>query len=106
MEHVLQLGPLLRRAVFLVQKEVAERVAASRAAATMAILSVATQLFANVELLFEVKPAAFHPPPKVDSAVLRLTPRNRAAELGIADPRRVSSLCGALLPPKAQDSAQ
>jgi len=36
-------------------------------------------------LLFEVKPAAFHPPPKVDSAVLRFQPHDRAADLGIAD---------------------
>jgi 16S rRNA (adenine1518-N6/adenine1519-N6)-dimethyltransferase len=43
------------------------------------------QLSADIELLFEVKPAAFHPPPKVDSAVLRFEPHDRAAELGIAD---------------------
>ena len=40
---------------------------------------------ADIELLFEVSPAAFHPPPKVDSAVLRFVPHDRAAELGIAD---------------------
>jgi 16S rRNA (adenine1518-N6/adenine1519-N6)-dimethyltransferase len=85
LEHVLQLGPALRRAVFLLQKEVAERAAAPPGSRDYGYLSVATQLFASVELLFEVKPAAFHPPPKVDSAVLRLTPRNRAASLGLAD---------------------
>jgi 16S rRNA (adenine1518-N6/adenine1519-N6)-dimethyltransferase len=96
LEHVLQLGPALRRAVFLLQKEVAERAAAPPGSRAYGYLSVATQLFASVDLLFEVKPAAFHPPPKVDSAVLRLTPRNRAADLGLADPRaflRFVALC-------------
>ena len=95
-KHALQLGSTLRRAVFLLQKEVAERAAASPGSRAYGYLSVATQLFAEVELLFEVKPAAFHPPPKVDSAVLRLTPRNRAAEFGLADPRaflRFIALC-------------
>ena len=44
-----------------------------------------TQLFSEPELMFTVPPGAFRPPPKVDSAVVRLTPRNRAAELGIDD---------------------
>jgi 16S rRNA (adenine1518-N6/adenine1519-N6)-dimethyltransferase len=94
--HVLQLGPILRRGVFLLQKEVAERAAAGPGSRRYGYLSVATQLFAEVDLLFEVKPAAFHPPPKVDSAVLRLTPRPRAAELGISDPQdflRFAALC-------------
>jgi len=96
MEHVLQLGPALRHAVFLLQKEVAERAAAPPGSRAYGYLSIATQLFAEVELLFEVKPAAFHPPPKVDSAVIRLTPRNRAADLGLTDPRaflRFVALC-------------
>jgi len=42
------------------------------------------QLSADIELLCEVKPAAFRPPPKVDSAVLRFQPHDRAAQLGIA----------------------
>jgi 16S rRNA (adenine1518-N6/adenine1519-N6)-dimethyltransferase len=87
LEHVLQLGPAMRRAVFLLQKEVAERAVASPGSRAYGYLSVATQLFSNVDLLFEVKPAAFHPPPKVDSAVVRLTPRNRAVDLGLSDPR-------------------
>ncbi len=86
LERVRDLGPLLRRGVFLVQKEVAERVAAGPGSRDYGYFSVAIQLFADVAVLFPVKPAAFHPPPKVDSAVLRLEPRNRAAELGITDP--------------------
>ena len=39
-------------------------------------------------------PKAFHPPPKVDSAVVRLDPRDRAAELGIADPAALAEFIG------------
>lgn len=74
-EKVLALGPLLRHAVFLVQKEVAERLAARPGSRDYGYLTVRTQFLAKVELLFEVPPKAFHPPPKVDSAVVRLTPR-------------------------------
>ena len=63
------------RAVFLIQKEVAERLAAKPGSRDYGYLTVSTQLFARVSLLFEVKPAAFHPPPKVDSAVVLLEPR-------------------------------
>jgi 16S rRNA (adenine1518-N6/adenine1519-N6)-dimethyltransferase len=63
------------RAVFLIQKEVAERIAATPGTRPYGYLTVAIQLYAGARLLFEVKPSAFHPPPKVDSAVLRLDPR-------------------------------
>jgi 16S rRNA (adenine1518-N6/adenine1519-N6)-dimethyltransferase len=63
------------RAVFLIQKEVAERLAATQGTREYGFLSVATQLFADVRVLFDVKPGAFHPPPKVDSAVVRLESR-------------------------------
>jgi 16S rRNA (adenine1518-N6/adenine1519-N6)-dimethyltransferase len=85
MERVMALGPAMRRGVFLTQKEVAERITASPGSRDYGYLSVAMQVSADIELLFEVPPAAFHPPPKVDSAVLRCAPHDRAAELGIAD---------------------
>ena len=66
------------RAVFLIQKEVAERLAAAPGCRDYGLLSVATQLFADVQVLFDVKPGAFRPPPKVDSAVVRLEPRTDA----------------------------
>ncbi|MGH9612034.1 MAG: 16S rRNA (adenine(1518)-N(6)/adenine(1519)-N(6))-dimethyltransferase RsmA [Bryobacteraceae bacterium] len=74
-EKVLRLGPLLQRAVFLVQKEVAERVSADPGSRDYGYLTVQTQFLAHAELLFEVPAAAFRPPPKVESAVIRLTPR-------------------------------
>lgn len=66
--------PRAARVVFLVQREVAERVAAPHGNATYGALSVGVQAVAKVERLFVVPAGAFHPPPQVDSAVLRLTP--------------------------------
>jgi 16S rRNA (adenine1518-N6/adenine1519-N6)-dimethyltransferase len=72
------------RAVFLVQKEVALRLAASPGSRDYGLLSVETALYAQARLLFDVKPAAFHPPPKVDSALVLLEPRGEpvAADAG------------------------
>ncbi len=69
--------------VFLVQKEVALRVAAPPGGSDYGALSVGIQAVAAVERLFSVPAGAFRPPPKVDSAVLRLTP---LAEPLIPDP--------------------
>jgi 16S rRNA (adenine1518-N6/adenine1519-N6)-dimethyltransferase len=66
--------PRPRVVVFLVQKEVAERVAADPGGAEYGALSVGVQAVASVERLFSVAAGAFSPPPKVDSAVLRMTP--------------------------------
>jgi 16S rRNA (adenine1518-N6/adenine1519-N6)-dimethyltransferase len=63
------------RAVFLIQKEVADRLVAAAGSRDYGFLTVHLALFAGVRRLFEVKPAAFHPPPKVDSAVVLLEPR-------------------------------
>jgi 16S rRNA (adenine1518-N6/adenine1519-N6)-dimethyltransferase len=60
------------RAVFLVQTEVAHRLAAGPGSRDYGYLTVFTQVQAKVELLFEVPRTAFRPPPKVDSAVVRL----------------------------------
>ena len=73
------------RAVFLVQKEVAERLVAEPRTRAYGLLTVATAVFARARLLFEVKPSAFHPPPKVDSAVVLLEPHGAPPGLGNAD---------------------
>ncbi len=62
------------RIVFLVQKEVADRVTAPAGEPAYGALSVGVQSVAAAERLFTVPAGAFHPRPKVDSAVLRLTP--------------------------------
>jgi len=66
--------PRPARVVFLVQKEVAERVAAGPGSKEYGALSVGVQSVAKPERLFTVPKGAFFPVPKVDSAVLRLTP--------------------------------
>lgn len=65
----------------MIQKEVAERMAASPGSRTYGILSVLVQAWYDVELLFTVEPGVFNPPPKVRSAVVRLT-RNDVCDLG------------------------
>jgi 16S rRNA (adenine1518-N6/adenine1519-N6)-dimethyltransferase len=65
------------RIVFLVQKEVADRVTAEPGGGTYGALSVGVQAVARAERLFVLPAGAFHPRPKVDSAVLRLTPLDR-----------------------------
>jgi 16S rRNA (adenine1518-N6/adenine1519-N6)-dimethyltransferase len=66
--------PRPRRIVFLVQKEVADRVGAAPGSGAYGALSVGVQAVATAERLFTVPAGAFQPRPKVDSAVLRLTP--------------------------------
>jgi 16S rRNA (adenine1518-N6/adenine1519-N6)-dimethyltransferase len=72
-------------AVFLIQKEVAQRLAAQPGTRDYGYLTVATQLFAQPEIAFAVAPGAFRPPPRVDSAVVVFDPRDRAAEMGVID---------------------
>ena len=67
--------PLPERVVFLVQREVAERLAAAPGGKRYGALSVGVQAVCRVEKLFVVRAGAFRPPPRVDSALVRLTPR-------------------------------
>ena len=81
------LPPRPRRIVFLVQKEVADRVTAAPGTAEYGALSIGVQAVARAERLFTVPAGAFKPRPKVDSAVLRLTPLERPL---VADEERES----------------
>jgi 16S rRNA (adenine1518-N6/adenine1519-N6)-dimethyltransferase len=67
--------------VFLIQKEVAERMQSAPGSKSFGILTLAVQLYAKVEKIMLVKPGAFSPPPEVTSAVIRL---HRHAALLIA----------------------
>ena len=60
---------------FMLQKEVVERMAAAPGSKVYGRLSVMLQLVCRVDPLLRVPPGAFRPPPKVESAVVRLTPR-------------------------------
>jgi len=67
--------PLPTCVVFLVQREVADRLAAEPGSKRYGALSVGVQAVCRVEKLFVVKAGAFRPAPRVDSAVVRFTPR-------------------------------
>jgi 16S rRNA (adenine1518-N6/adenine1519-N6)-dimethyltransferase len=68
----------VERVIGMFQKEVAQRIAASEGNKIYGVTSVLLQAFFKVEYLFEVNEQAFKPPPKVKSAVIRLTPRKES----------------------------
>jgi len=72
-------------AVMMVQREVAERLAAKPGGREYGLLSATAQLYSKVELLFTLPPSAFNPPPKVDSAVVRLTIKPQGARLRVPE---------------------
>jgi 16S rRNA (adenine1518-N6/adenine1519-N6)-dimethyltransferase len=67
--------PRADRAVYLVQREVAQRLSAKPGSKEYGALTVNVAAVARAETLFGVPPGAFAPPPKVESAVVRITPR-------------------------------
>jgi 16S rRNA (adenine1518-N6/adenine1519-N6)-dimethyltransferase len=75
--------------VILVQREVADRIAAKPGTRDYGLLSATAQLHARVEKLFTIPPAAFAPPPKVHSTALRLTMAPRQKELGLDGDRHI-----------------
>ena len=79
--RVLDYKELIPCCTGMIQKEVAERLAAPPGSKTYGILSVLVQAWYDVEYLFTVEPGVFNPPPKVRSAVIRLT-RNATTDLG------------------------
>ena len=76
---------------FMLQKEVVDRMAAEPGSKVYGRLSVMLQLACRVEPLFTVPPGAFRPPPKVDSAVVRLVPL-ALEQLPDADPERIYTI--------------
>ena len=73
--HLLAFEARITDMHFMLQREVAERIVAEPGSKTWGRLSVLLQYFCTAELLFEVSPACFQPPPEVWSAVIRLRPR-------------------------------
>lgn len=69
----------VQEVVCMIQKEVAERIAANHGNKTYGILSVLLQAYYNIEYLFTVHEHSFNPAPKVKSAVIRLYRNNRAS---------------------------
>ena len=74
--HLLAHAVYIQDMLFMLQKEVAERLAAPPHSATYGRLSIMMQYHCEIELLFNVAPNAFFPPPKVQSSILRLVPHS------------------------------
>lgn len=77
---ILEYKDCVPQSVGMIQKEVAMRIASPPGSKDYGILSVFLQAYYNIEYLFTVEPGVFNPPPKVKSAVVRLT-RNKCAKL-------------------------
>ena len=67
----------VKEVVCMIQKEVAERIVSKHGNKVYGILSVLLQTFYDIEYLFSVDPMVFDPPPKVNSAVIKLVRNNR-----------------------------
>jgi len=79
--RIIEHRAIVPEVVVMVQREVAQRIAEKPGSRTYGILSVLLQAFYNIEYLFTVSEGCFTPPPKVKSAVIRLT-RNNVHDLG------------------------
>jgi len=93
MRRVLTRGDRFPVAVFMVQREVAQRLVAPPGTRDRGLLTLEVELAARSELLFTVPPRCFAPPPEVTSAVVRLT--MRPSEVVTADCARVLTLAAA-----------
>jgi 16S rRNA (adenine1518-N6/adenine1519-N6)-dimethyltransferase len=81
--HLFQHSAAIDTAVVMMQREVADRVAAAPGSSDYGSLSATAQLYARIDRILTLPPSAFMPPPEVHSTVLRLTMRSRFAELGV-----------------------
>lgn len=82
--RLFQFSKYFESIVIMVQKEVADRIAAQPGGRDFGMLSATAQLYARVEKLFTLPPGAFSPPPKVHSTVLRLMIDPQHERLGVA----------------------
>ncbi len=89
--HLLDQMDTVQDMLFMLQKEVVDRMAAAPGGKEYGRLSVMIQWRARVEKLFDVPPGAFTPPPKVDSSVVRLVP-HAAPPIEVADPARFEAV--------------
>jgi 16S rRNA (adenine1518-N6/adenine1519-N6)-dimethyltransferase len=89
--HALDHAGSVRDMHFMLQKEVVDRMAAPPGSKVYGRLSVMLQAYCSVTGLFNVAPGAFRPPPKVDSAVVRLVPKP-VGEIGIDDRARFAAI--------------
>ena len=83
LQRLLSFHDLFSTMVILVQREVADRIAARPGGREYGLLSATVQLYARIEKLFTLPPGAFSPPPKVHSTALRLTIESQEEALGV-----------------------
>ena len=81
--HLIAHESAVERAALMVQREVADRVAAEPSSRDYGLLSVTAQLHARIEKILTLPPGAFSPPPEVYSTVMRWTMHSRVHELGV-----------------------
>lgn len=87
LHHLFRYRKSIRGMALLVQREVAERITAAPGSRAYGYLSVLAHLYSEPRLAFSVRPGAFSPPPKVQSALVQfeMAPRSSAPELGPID---------------------
>ena len=73
--HLMSFADHVRDQHFMLQKEVVERMAAEHGSKAYGRLSIMLQWRYDIDMLFTVPPTAFNPPPKVDSAIVRMIPK-------------------------------
>ena len=83
LQHLFRYHYLFSKLVIVVQREVADRIAAKPGGSEYGLLSATVQLYARIEKLFTLPPGAFAPPPKVHSTALRLTIDPQEESLGV-----------------------
>lgn len=89
--HVLQHASNIHDMVFMLQKEVVDRMAAEPGSKTYGRLTVMLAWYCKVQPMFKVSKGAFNPPPKVESAIVRLLP-HKTAPFPVSDVKRFSAI--------------
>ncbi len=89
--HLLKYLPGVKDMVFMLQLEVVERMAAMPGSKNYGRLSIMVQYYCRVEKLFNVPPSAFSPAPKVESAIVKLTPLKKTAN-ELESPEQLTNL--------------
>lgn len=94
MFHLFEFAPFVQDMHFMLQKEVVHRMAAEPGSKHFGRLTVMTQYHCEVIPVLDVPPTAFKPPPKVDSAVVRLVP-HKEKPYAVNDKKRLDQVCSA-----------
>ncbi|MEO1415969.1 MAG: 16S rRNA (adenine(1518)-N(6)/adenine(1519)-N(6))-dimethyltransferase RsmA [Bacteroidota bacterium] len=87
--QVIEYREKIHEGVFMIQKEVAERIASPHGNKTYGILSILMQTYFDVTYEFSVPPEVFRPPPKVVSGVLKIVPKTEVPEIPFSTLKRV-----------------